>query len=138
MNAPRHIHLYGTTKEQLGAIAVSSRAKAALNPLAVYRDPMTLDDYLAARPVSTTLGLFDCDVPVDGSIAIVVSAADHEPDCPNPPVRVAAMGGTPGRGGWNNRPDYPRMASVQAAQALWGGTEPPPGQLEVAQPPAGL
>src|SRR3546814_2046653 len=87
MNAPRHIHLYGTTKEQLGAIAVSSRAKAALNPLAVYRDPMTLGDYLAARPVSTPLGLFDCDVPVDGSIAIVVSAADHEPDCPNPPDR---------------------------------------------------
>src|SRR3546814_20818089 len=39
MRCTRHMHLYGTTKEQLGAIAVSSRAKAALNPLAVYRDP---------------------------------------------------------------------------------------------------
>src|SRR3546814_13998529 len=46
MHCTRHMHLYGTTKEQLGAIAVSSRAKAALNPLAVYRDPMTLGDYL--------------------------------------------------------------------------------------------
>src|SRR3546814_5754669 len=94
---------------------------------------MALDDYLAARPVSTPLGLFDCDVPVDGSIAIGVSAADHEPDCPNPPVRVAAMGGSPGRGGWINRPDYPRMASVEAAQEMWGRTDLTPGDIDVAQ-----
>src|SRR3546814_15380707 len=87
MHCTRHMHLYGTTKEQLGAIAVSSRAKAALNPLAVYRDPLTLHDYLAARPVSTPLGLFDCDVPVHGSHPLVASATHHEHDCPNPPLR---------------------------------------------------
>ena len=69
------MELYGTTKEQLGWLAINSRRNAALNPLAVYRDPMTMADYLGARPVSTPFGLLDCDVPIDGSIAVVVSAA---------------------------------------------------------------
>ena len=54
---------------------------------------MTMDDYLAARPVSTPLGLFDCDVPVDGSIAFVVSHADYAPDSANhapKPLRAQA------------------------------------------------
>ncbi len=133
MHCARHMHLYGTTKEQLGAIAINARANAALNPAAVYRDPMTMDDYLAARPVSTPFGLYDCDVPVDGSVAVIVSAADHEPDCPHPPVRVAAMGGSPGSGGWINRPDYPRMASVDAAEQMWSRTELTPTDIDVAE-----
>ena len=133
MHCNRHMHLYGTTKEQLGAIAINARRNAARNPLAVYRDPMTMDDYLAARPVSSPFGLYDCDVPVDGSIAVVVSAADHAPDCPNPPVRVAAMGGSATGGGWVNRPDYPKMASADAAAEMWGRTDLTPADLDVAQ-----
>ena len=87
MHCRRHMELYGTTKEQLGWMAINSRRNAALNPLAAYRDPITMDDYLTARPISSPLGLFDCDVPVDGSIAVVVSHRDYAPDCPNPPVR---------------------------------------------------
>lgn len=133
MHCARHMHLYGTTKEQLGAIAVNARANAARNPLAVYRDPMTLDDYLAARPVSDPLGLYDCDVPVDGAIAVVVSAADHAADCPNPPVRIAAMGTAPGAGGWVERPDYPKMASVEAARDMWDRTDLTPADIDVAE-----
>ena len=58
-------------------IAVNARRNAALNPKAVYRDPMTLDDYFASRMISTPFRLFDCDAPVDGSTAVVVSAAEH-------------------------------------------------------------
>ncbi|HEX3955046.1 MAG TPA: thiolase family protein, partial [Trebonia sp.] len=111
MHCRRHMYLYGTTKEQLGWLAVNSRRNAALNPAAAYKDPITLDDYLAARPISDPLSLLDCDVPVDGSIAVVVSAADRAGDGPNPPVRVEAIGGSPGEGGWDQRPDYPKMAS---------------------------
>ncbi|MEY2570275.1 MAG: hypothetical protein QOE63_625, partial [Acidimicrobiaceae bacterium] len=96
MHCQRHMHLYGTTKEQLGWLAINSRRNAALNPLAVYREPMTMDGYLGARPVSSPFGLFDCDVPVDGSIAVVVSAADHADACPNRPIRVEAIGGSDG------------------------------------------
>lgn len=133
MHCARHMHLYGTTREQLGAIAVNARANAALNPLAVYREPMTLDDHLAARPVSSPLGLYDCDVPVDGSVALVVSAADHAADCPHPPVRVAAMGGSPRADGWVNRPDYPKMASVEAAGEMWSRTDLTPADVDVAE-----
>src|SRR4029077_6708037 len=100
LNCRRHIELYGTTKEQLGWLALNGRRNAALNPLAVYREPMTMADYLGARPVSTPFGLLDCDVPVDGSIAFVVSSADYAPDSASPPLHVEAMGGSEGPGGW--------------------------------------
>jgi acetyl-CoA acetyltransferase len=133
MHCRRHMHLYGTTKEQLGWLAVSSRAKAALNPRAIFRDPITMEDYLAARPVSTPFGLLDCDVPIDGSIAFVISAADTAADAANPPIRVEAIGGSPGAGGWVNRPDYPRMASIEAAAEMWSRTDLGPADVDVAE-----
>jgi acetyl-CoA acetyltransferase len=133
MHCRRHMHLYGTTKEQLGWLAVNSRRNAGLNPKAVYRDPMTMDDYLAARMVSTPLGLFDCDVPVDGSIAIVVSAPAYAADCPKPAVRVEAIGTSPGDGGWFRRPDYPKMASADAGAELWRRTDLKPSDIDVAE-----
>ena len=81
---PRHFHEYGTTTEQLAMIAVNARRNAGLNPKAVYRDPMTLDDYFAARMVTTPFRLYDCDAPVDGSTAVVVSAAEHAADVDHP------------------------------------------------------
>ncbi|MFI5041287.1 MAG: thiolase family protein [Acidimicrobiales bacterium] len=133
MHCQRHMHLYGTTKEQLGWLAVNSRRNAALNPLAVYRGPMTVDDYLGARLVSTPFGLYDCDVPIDGSIAVVVSNEAHAPDCPGHPIRVEAIGGASGSGGWVNRPDYPKMASVDAAAEMWSRTTLKPADLDIAE-----
>jgi len=133
MHCRRHMEMYGTTKEQLGWLAINTRRNAALNPRAVYRDPMAMDDYLAARPVSTPLGLFDCDAPVDGSIALVVSHADYAPDCPSRPVSVEAIGGTYGSGGWIHRDDFPKMASVEAAAQLWSRTDLTPADVDVAE-----
>jgi acetyl-CoA acetyltransferase len=133
LNCRRHMHLYGTTKEQLGWLAINSRRNAALNPLAVYREPMTMTDYLSARPVSTPFGLFDCDVPVDGSIAVVVSSAAYARDCPHPAVAVEAIGGSNGAGGWFHRPDYPKMASADAAAQLWSRTDLKPADLDLAE-----
>ncbi len=92
INAQRHFHRYGTTKETLGWIALNQRANAELNPTAVYRSPMTMDDYLNARPITTPFGLYDCDVPCDGAIAVVVSAVDAARDLAKPPVLVEAVG----------------------------------------------
>ncbi|MEW1825938.1 OB-fold domain-containing protein [Streptomyces sp. NPDC088196] len=91
-NAQRHFHRYGTTRETLGWIALNQRANAALNPTAVYRDPMTMDDYLNARPITTPFGLYDCDVPCDGAVAVIVSAVDAARDLAQPPVLVEAVG----------------------------------------------
>ena len=132
LHARRHMHLYGTTKEQLGWLAVNSRRNAGLNPRAAYRDPLTMDDYLSARMISDPLGLLDCDVPVDGSVAFVVSTAAAAPDCDHP-VRVAACGGSLGRDGWDQRVDYPKMASVEAAAEMWGRTDLKPADVSVAE-----
>jgi len=133
MHAKRHMHLYGTTKEQLGWLAVNSRQNASLNPLAVYRDPYTLDDYMSTRMISDPFGLFDCDVPIDGSISVVVSTADYADDGPSPALRVQACGGSAGLGGWVHRPDYPKMASVDAAAEMWSRTDLGPADLDVAE-----
>ncbi len=92
LNASQYLHRYGATRELLGAIAVNGRAGAARNPAAIYRDPMTLDDYMEARLISTPFGLYDCDVPCDASIAVVVSDASVAPDLPRPAVHVEAVG----------------------------------------------
>ncbi len=92
MNAQRHFHRYGTTKETLGWIALNQRANAELNPSAIYRTPMTMDDYLNARPITTPFGLYDCDVPCDGSIAVIVSAVDAARNLAKPPILVEAVG----------------------------------------------
>ena len=92
VRASNHFARYGTTRETLGWIAVTQRANAALNPAAIYRDPMTMDDYLSARMIATPFGLYDCDVPADAAVAVVVSAVEAAADRPHPPVFVEAVG----------------------------------------------
>ncbi|MHB8464164.1 MAG: thiolase C-terminal domain-containing protein [Acidimicrobiales bacterium] len=92
MNANQYLHRYGATRELLGAIAINGRANAARNPAAIYRDPMTMDDYLAARPITSPFGLYDCDVPCDASIAVIVSDSAAAPDLPKPAIRIEAVG----------------------------------------------
>ncbi|MET0628149.1 MAG: thiolase family protein [Acidimicrobiia bacterium] len=134
MHMRRHMYLYGTTKEQFGWLAVNSRRFAGLNERAVYREPITLDDYLTARPVTDPLCLLDCDVPIDGSIAVVVSVPEYAADCPHPAVRVDSFGTSAGAAlGWVNRPDYPKMASIEAARELWSKTSLTPADVDVAE-----
>ncbi len=92
MNANQYLHRYGATREMLGLIAVNGRTNAGRNPAAIYRDPMTMDDYLSARPITTPFGLYDCDVPCDGSIAVVVSDASVAGSLPGTAIRVEAVG----------------------------------------------
>ncbi len=92
MNANQYLHRYGATREMLGWIALNGRANAARNPAAIYREPMTMDDYLSARPITSPFGLYDCDVPCDASVAVVVSDAAVAADLPNPAIRVEAVG----------------------------------------------
>ena len=92
MRASHHFARYGTTRETLGWIAVSQRANAAHNPSAVYREPLSMDEYLSARTITTPFGLYDCDVPVDASVAIVVSARQVAGDLARRHVLVEAVG----------------------------------------------
>lgn len=130
--ATRYLHETGTTREQLGGIAVAQRAHAARNPDAVYRDPLTIEVYLSARMISSPLCLFDCDVPVDGATAIVVSAIETAADL-RAPVRVQAMAGVvEGRPLWEQWEDLTRVGHGAAA-AMWARTDLRPDDVDLAQ-----
>jgi len=132
--AVRHMHEFGTRREHLGAIALAARKHAALNPAAIYRDPMTMDDYLAARMVTWPFGLFDCDAPCDGSTAVIVSTADVARDLPRPAVRINAVGtAMRSRPSWDQWEDLTTMASRDAARQLWSRTDLTPRDVDVAQ-----
>jgi acetyl-CoA acetyltransferase len=132
--AQRHFHEYGTTREQLGMIPITARRNAGLNPKAIYREPMTLDDYLSARMITTPFGLFDCDAPVDGSTAVVVSRADHAPNVDHPVARVEAVGtALRGRPSWDQWEDLTTMPARDAAAHLWSRTDLTPADVDVAE-----
>ena len=89
----RYMHRYGATREALCALAVNSRRNANLNPRAFFRDkPMTRDDYFAARMIAEPFCLFDCDVPVEGCVALVMTTAERARDLHHPPAYIAGYG----------------------------------------------
>lgn len=134
MMAQRHFHEFGTTREQLAWIALNARANAGRNPKAIYREPMTLDDYLSVRMISEPLCLYDCDVPADGSTALIVSRADTAPDLRRPPVHVEAVGSAiHGRPSWDQWDDLTTMALRDAAAMLWKRTDLTPADVDVAE-----
>ena len=98
MVAQRHMHRYGTTNDQLGAIAVAERQWANGNPTAqFYETPMTLDDYRRSRWIVEPFHLFDCCLVSNGGLAVIVTAAEQARDLRCPPVYVLGMGqGHPG------------------------------------------
>jgi acetyl-CoA C-acetyltransferase len=86
--AQRHMHAYGTTPEQLAAIAVACRRHAGLNPDALYRDPITVADVLASPVIASPLHLLDCCVITDGGGAVVLVHPELARDLRKPPVAV--------------------------------------------------
>ncbi len=134
MFARRHMHEYGTTREQLAQIALNARKNAARNPKAIYREPLTLDDYLSARLISTPFCLYDCDVPVDGATAFVISRADVARDLRKPALHVEAIGAAlHGRPSWDQFDDLTTMALRDAGRQLWQRTDLRPADVDVAE-----
>lgn len=134
MVAQRRMYEFGLTREQLGAIAVNNRANAGLNPKAIYRDPMSLDDYLAARMITTPLCLFDCDAPCDGATAVIVSHRDVADDLDHPAIQINAVGtALRGRPSWDQFDDMTTMAARDAGASMWERTELKPTDVDTAQ-----
>jgi acetyl-CoA acetyltransferase/uncharacterized OB-fold protein len=134
LNAQRHFHRYGTTRETLGWIALNQRANAALNPTAIYRDPMTMDDYLSARMITTPFGLYDCDVPCDGAVAVIVSAVDAARDMPKRPVLFEAVGTQIiERTDWDQTTMTHEPQVLGQAAHLWTRTSLRPSDVDVAE-----
>jgi acetyl-CoA acetyltransferase len=133
MQASQYMHRYGADREMLAAIALNGRANAGRNPDAIYRAPLTLDDYMSARLVSTPFGLYDCDVPCDGAVAIIVSAADVAGDLPHPAVRVEATGSQIlERASWDQGTMTHEPVVLGPAKHLWTRTDLTPADVDFA------
>ena len=90
--AQRHMYEYGTTSEQLAAIGVAQRKHASLNPEAIMRLPITIEDVVSSRMVTSPLHLLDCCINSDGGAALVVTSAERAKDAPKKPVYVLGLG----------------------------------------------
>jgi acetyl-CoA acetyltransferase len=90
--ATRHMHEYGTTKEQMAEVAVATRKWASLNPKAMARDPITIADVLASRMIAWPFNLLDCCLVTDAGGACVVTSAARARDLPKRPVYVLGTG----------------------------------------------
>ncbi len=139
--ARRHMYEFGTTREQLGAIALACRDRANANPAAQMHDrTLDLDAYLAGRMISTPLGLFDCCLVTDGACAVVVTATERAADGPTPVVTIrgVALGSGPGQQGGILSPSLAR-ADVTTwpchwiADTLWRRAGLGPDDIDVVQ-----
>ena len=112
--ARRHMHQYGTTSAQLARVAVDARANAALNPLAMYRDPLTVEDVLASRMISDPLHMLDCCIISDGGGAVLMTTAERARDLQQTPIYV--RGAATAQTHWNisAMPDFTVTAAARS------------------------
>jgi acetyl-CoA acetyltransferase/uncharacterized OB-fold protein len=132
--ARRHMERYGTTSEQLGAIAVAQRQWAAGNPLAQYRDPISVAEHQRSRWVAEPLHLLDCSLVSNGAIAVIVTSAQQAASGRRPPVHVWGWGqGHPGQPMTSGSEFGLVTGAVQAGRAAMGMAGIGPADVTMAQ-----
>ncbi len=135
MWAQRHAHEYGTTDAHRAALVLTCRAHAQLNPRAVwYGTPLTMDEYLAADLISSPLRILDCDMPVDGAVALIFTSSDRANDLRSKPVYVESIGHASGPTiDFDTWPDMTHMGGRYAGEEMWAGTDLGPKDIDFAQ-----
>jgi acetyl-CoA acetyltransferase len=128
--AMRHVKKYGLTREQLAQVALTDRAHAALNPRALVREPLTMEEYLSSRMIADPLCLYDCDRFTDASTVLIVSAGDAIDEVKCQPVRIAAMAGTVERHSWDQAE---WVAAYPTGADLWKRTDYKPSDVDTVQ-----
>jgi len=129
-----HMERYGTTSEQLGAVAVNQRANAVLNERALMRTPMTMDDYLDSRWVVEPLRLFDCCLETDAAVALVMTSAERARDLKQIPVLVRGAAWGSGQTLYSNQqPDTTRSAAADMAPRLYEMAGVGPSDFDLAE-----
>jgi len=131
--ASRHMHEYGTTREQLAAVAVAARAWANLNPQAFMRGPLGVADVLASRMVSSPLTVRDCCLVTDGGAAIVMTRADRARHLPKKPVYLLGAAAATTHMNIVAMADLTRTAAVDSGQRAMAMAGVAPRDIDVVQ-----
>lgn len=131
----QHIDAFGSTREDFGKIAINNRTGAGDNPRAVFQKPLTMSDYLDSPIVDAPMCLFDCDAPIDGAMAVVLTTADRAADLPHRPVLIDAFGSAlPVNNDGLIWPEADAIAARAAVEELFRRTDLTPTDVDLAYP----
>ena len=133
MAAARHMHEYGTTREQLADVAVAARAWARHNPEAFERGPLTREDVLGARMVGDPLTVRDCCLVTDGGGAIVLVRADRARDFPKPPVYVLGSAAQSAHRQISQMKDFTVTAARESGKRAFAAAGVSPGDIQAVE-----
>jgi acetyl-CoA acetyltransferase len=131
--AARHMHEYGTTREQLAEIAVAARQWALMNPLAWEREPLTVAEAMAARIVSWPLSVRDCCLVTDGGGALVMTSAARARTLKNEPVYPLAFGEALSHHSIAHMPELTRTAAAESGQRAYAMAGLRPSDIDVVE-----
>ena len=131
--AARYQHEYGLKREQLGEVALAARRWAQLNPDAFMRDPMSMDDYLAARMLTDPLGVRDCCLVTDGAAAVVMVRADRARDMVRKPVYLLGAAAATEHREISAMPDLTRTAARLSGSRAFAQAGVRPQDIDVVE-----
>lgn len=131
--ATRHMHEYGTTRDQFGAIAVAFREHALRNPDAMMKKPLTPEDYHDGRMIVAPFGLFDCSLQTDAAGAVVVTSAERAKDLRQRPVLIKGFGTHNNLSGWFNNDNLTHTGAIEAGKTAYAMAGLGPKDIDFAQ-----
>ena len=133
MVAQRHMHEFGTTSEQLAEIAVGVREYAGLNPKALYREPITVEDVLGSRMIADPLHKLDCCVVSDGGGALLMTTAERARDLPRQPIHVLGAAGSQTHWNISQMLDFTTSAGARCGPEAFARAGLTPDDVDVIQ-----
>ena len=131
MAAMRHMHQFGTTREQLAEVAVSARKWALLNPKAWEKEPLTIEQVLNARMVSYPFTVRDCCLVLDGGGAIVMVRADRAKSLKKKPVYVLGTGESLSHANISSMPDFTVTAAAESGAQAYAMAKVKPADVNM-------
>jgi acetyl-CoA C-acetyltransferase len=131
--ATRHMHLYGTTRDDFGEIAVAFREHALRNPDASMKKPLSIEDYHAGRLIVAPFGIYDCSLRSDAAGAVIVTSAARAKDLKKPPVLIKGFGFHNNTRGWFADDNMVVTAAKQAGEAAYAMAGLGPKDVDTAQ-----
>jgi acetyl-CoA acetyltransferase len=131
--ATRHMHLYGTTRDHFGEIAVAFREHALRNPDAQMKKPLTIEQYHEAKQIVSPFGMFDCSLRSDGAGAVIVTSRERARDLRQPAVPIKGFGSFNNLRGWFADDNMVTTAAKKSGEAAYAMAGIGPEDVDTAQ-----